>query len=83
MDGSCGRDAERFKAPARRAEFRFAEDHYVQMVRKKWGETKSNLEAVEGRIRWGDDNDARIFFFKKEIAIYEAILARAGTSLAP
>jgi hypothetical protein len=28
MDGSCGRDAERFKAPARRVEFRFAEPVY-------------------------------------------------------
>jgi hypothetical protein len=69
------------------------EDHYVRDIRERLAETKSHLAALEsGRLRyaqqrpgegWVDNTDARIASFKRDIAMYEAILTRESKRRTP
>lgn len=63
-----------------------AEDRYILDIKERLAQTKSNLEALEsGHLHhaekrpgegWVDTTDAMIAWFKRDIAMYEAILER-------
>jgi hypothetical protein len=62
------------------------EDHFVLDIRHRLAETKSHLEALEsGHLRcgqqapggrWVDTTSERIAFLKRDIAMYETLLAK-------